>query len=110
MSSPFSNARRRFLQRRHCTIAETVPIQQLKAYRDECKEQRLSAECAMATTLIAMLRLDEAIRSRTLGEWMGQLGMLRGQIKNLYHALNVEFEAPGLKLAASQSNPEVSGK
>ena len=92
MSNLFSNAKRRYVQRKRPKRHETAVIQQLVAYRDECKDQGLSTECAMATAMIEVFMFDECIRTQSMGAWLAQLGMMRGKLANLRCALSKEFD------------------
>jgi len=87
----------KYLQRRKAKpgdLPDTAAIAHLREFRADCKEQDLSLECAMATTLMAVIRFDIAFRTRPLGEWMGYLGTLRREMRNLKKTLRLEYDPP----------------
>lgn len=79
--------------RRH-EVPDTAAINHLKEFRDDCRDQKLSLECAMASALVAVVRFDAAFRTRPLGEWMGYLGTVRQELRNLKNALRAEYDEP----------------
>ena len=63
----------------------------LRKYRAECKEETLSLECAAATTLMALAGFAEAFEQGPRKNWSSHWGSVLYQLRNLQHALQVEY-------------------
>lgn len=82
----------------------------LKLFRNECKEQSLSLECALATVVIQLFRTDEALRTKPFEVWLGQLQTTRKELRNLKHALRKEYPALLERLEARSTVSENDGR
>lgn len=108
MTSHFSNKHRKYVLRKKPMIPDSTLIDLLRKFRHECKDQDLSVECAMASTLIATARFDIALRDRPIREWLGMVGLMRSEMRNLIHALKKEYGVPDNAEPAEEIQPEVS--
>jgi hypothetical protein len=64
----------------------------LETYRGDCKEQKLSLECAMATALMSVIAFHDAFENGPRQRWSARWGQARADLRNLQCALDVEFE------------------
>lgn len=77
-----------YFRKRH-SVSRTV--EQLKKIRRECVEDELSTECAVLTAMIAAVRFEEGFRNGSYQQWAGMFGVLAREIRNMEHALDLEF-------------------
>lgn len=70
---------------------KTMAVNALMRFREECKEEGLSLECAIATLAIQAAHLDRALEDDSFNRVKSCLGSVRYQFKNTIKALKAEY-------------------
>lgn len=89
-------------------------LKQLRALLDDCKGEALSTECAMVVAMMALVRFVKAFDEGPRDQWLSYYGNMRKDLRNLQHALDVEFfedrnEAEAASSGAGAASPVASG-
>ena len=70
---------------------QTKTIRALRRFREECKEEGLSLECALATLAMSAERLRNARDSDSYQRVMSALGSICQEMRNVTRALAIEY-------------------
>jgi hypothetical protein len=63
----------------------------VKRFQDECKEEGLSLECALAQLALMAIRMEKCHREDSWQRTMASLWSVRNEAKNVIRALMVEY-------------------
>lgn len=81
-------------------------LKQLRVLLDDCKSDALSTECAMVVAMITLVRFVKSFDEGPRDRWLSYYGNMRKDLRNLQHALDVEFDEGGNKAEAASSGAE----
>lgn len=70
---------------------KNMVVNALMRFRNECKEEGLSLECALATAMIQAAHLERALQDDSFNRVKSCLGSIRHQFRNVVKALKSEY-------------------
>jgi hypothetical protein len=83
-----------------------VSVAALRRFRNECREQQLSLECAMATVAIQAMHLHQAVTDDSWLRTKACIGSLCDSIPSLLNALQLEYPDINWESSAGKRPPE----
>ncbi len=68
-------------------------LKQLRQLKLECRDEQLSTECAMIVAVMAAIQFYDAFDTGPRQKWSSFVPNMGKTLRNLQHALDLEFEA-----------------